>query len=211
LGKLARPNIASDTAILTSQSDPGTLLGTVGYISTGASERTNVAHRSDLFSFGAILYEMVSGKLAFHGETSVETSNAILKEDPSDLTTTNRSVPPIIERIMRHCQKKALKNACSLHEMWPSRLEPGPELRDPHSQAPMTGESRARRLLASPWDRLAFTAVALLTFLVVWLWRRVPCDRVCEVDQRQLCAEQQRLATAGLFSDGTRLYFPARP
>jgi Tol biopolymer transport system component len=63
-------------------------------------------HRSDLFSFGAILYEMLSGKRAFRGETSVETMSAILKEDPPEFAQTNRSVPPALERIVRHCLEK---------------------------------------------------------------------------------------------------------
>src|SRR5207237_6932614 len=63
-------------------------------------------HRSDLFSFGAILYEMLSGKRAFSGETSVETMSAILKQDPPELTETNRTAPPALERIVRHCLEK---------------------------------------------------------------------------------------------------------
>jgi len=63
-------------------------------------------HRSDVFSFGTILYEMLSGKRAFHGDSSVETMSAILKQDPPELTETNRAVPPALERIVRHCLEK---------------------------------------------------------------------------------------------------------
>ena len=62
--------------------------------------------RSDIFSFGAILYEMLSGKRAFHGETAADTMSAILKEDPPDLTETNRNVSPALERIVQHCLEK---------------------------------------------------------------------------------------------------------
>jgi hypothetical protein len=62
--------------------------------------------RSDLFAFGAVLYEMLSGKRAFHGETSTDTMSAILHSDPPELTETNRSVPPALERIVRHCLEK---------------------------------------------------------------------------------------------------------
>jgi eukaryotic-like serine/threonine-protein kinase len=58
---------------------------------------------SDLFSFGAILYEMLSGKRAFRGATSADTMSAILKEDPPDLGETSRQIPPALERIVRHC------------------------------------------------------------------------------------------------------------
>src|SRR5262249_44825405 len=62
--------------------------------------------RSDIFSFGAILYEMVSGKRAFHRETPADTMSAILKEDPPDLSETNRNVSPALDRIIQHCLEK---------------------------------------------------------------------------------------------------------
>jgi Tol biopolymer transport system component len=63
-------------------------------------------HRSDLFAFGAILYEMISGKRAFHGETPADTMSAILKEDPPELSETARNVPPALERVVHHCLEK---------------------------------------------------------------------------------------------------------
>jgi Tol biopolymer transport system component len=62
--------------------------------------------RSDIFSFGAILYEMLSGQRAFHRDTAAETISAILKEDPPDLSTTNQNVPPGLERLVAHCLEK---------------------------------------------------------------------------------------------------------
>src|SRR2546422_3808167 len=82
------------------------VMGTVGYMSPEQVKGQNADHRSDLFSFGAILYEMLSGKRAFSGETSVETMSAILKQDPPELTETNRTAPPALERIVRHCLEK---------------------------------------------------------------------------------------------------------
>jgi Tol biopolymer transport system component len=62
--------------------------------------------RSDLFAFGAILYEMLSGSRAFHRDSAAETMSAILREEPPDLSATNRSVQPGLERIVRHCLEK---------------------------------------------------------------------------------------------------------
>jgi Tol biopolymer transport system component len=62
--------------------------------------------RSDIFSFGAILYEILSGKRAFHGDTSADTMSAILKDDPPDLTETNRNISPALDRIVQHCLEK---------------------------------------------------------------------------------------------------------
>ncbi len=72
--------------------DPGTVMGTVGYISPEQLKGKQVDHRSDIFSFGAILYEMLSGKRAFRGESMAETMSAILREDPPDRSETNKTV-----------------------------------------------------------------------------------------------------------------------
>jgi len=62
--------------------------------------------RSDIFSFGAILYEMLSGKRAFHGDSAADTMSAILREDPADLSVTNQNISPGLERIVRHSIEK---------------------------------------------------------------------------------------------------------
>ena len=85
---------------------PGTVMGTVGYMSPEQVRGQTLDHRSDIFSFGAILYEMVSGKRAFKGDTGVETMNAILKEDPPELSQSGLNVMPGLDRIVRHCLDK---------------------------------------------------------------------------------------------------------
>ena len=65
-----------------------------------------VDHRSDIFAFGAIFFEMLSGTRAFKRDTAAETMTAILKEDPPDLTEINRNISPALERIVRHCLEK---------------------------------------------------------------------------------------------------------
>jgi eukaryotic-like serine/threonine-protein kinase len=79
LAKLTRSETEDQTQ--TVQSDPGTVVGTVGYMSPEQLRGKPADARSDLFSFGAILYEMLSGKRAFHGESPAETMSAILKEE----------------------------------------------------------------------------------------------------------------------------------
>ncbi len=86
--------------------DAGKVLGTVGYMSPEQVRAQPVDHRSDIFSFGAVLYEMLSGRRAFRGPSNVETMNAILEEDPPDLSGTNRHLPPGLERIVSHCLEK---------------------------------------------------------------------------------------------------------
>jgi WD40 repeat protein len=86
--------------------EAGVVLGTAGYMSPEQVRGMALDPRSDIFSFGAILYEMLSGKRAFHGDTPADTMSSILKEDPPDLNETNRNVSPALERIVQHCLEK---------------------------------------------------------------------------------------------------------
>ncbi len=90
----------------TAGTEPGVVLGTLGYMSPEQVRGKPSDARSDIFSFGAILYEMLSGKRAFHGDSAADTMSAILKEDPPDLSVTNQSISPGLERIVRHCIEK---------------------------------------------------------------------------------------------------------
>ena len=87
--------------------DPHAVLGTVGYMSPEQVRAQPVDHRSDLFSFGCVLYEMLSGERAFRGASAVETMNAILKEEPPELSAGTAKIPPALERIVRHCLEKS--------------------------------------------------------------------------------------------------------
>ncbi len=89
-----------------SPTSPGTVLGTAGYMSPEQVRGQTVDHRSDIFSFGTILYEMATGRRAFQGESAVETMNAILKDDPPEIDITQMKVSPGLERVTRHCLEK---------------------------------------------------------------------------------------------------------
>jgi serine/threonine protein kinase len=84
---------------------PGTLLGTVGYMAPEQVRGLTADHRSDIFSLGVILYEMLSGVAPFHGDSSVETLYAILKADPAPLRR-QRHVSADLEHVVRHCLEK---------------------------------------------------------------------------------------------------------
>jgi len=86
--------------------EPGVVMGTLGYMAPEQVRGRPTDARSDIFSFGAILYEMLSGKRAFHGDSAADTMSAILKEDPPDLSVTNQGIAPGLERIVRHCLEK---------------------------------------------------------------------------------------------------------
>jgi eukaryotic-like serine/threonine-protein kinase len=86
--------------------DPGVVMGTVGYMSPEQVRGQKIDHRSDIFSLGAILYEMLSGRRAFHGQSAADTLSAVLKEDPPDLLDSNSAVTPAVERLVSHCLEK---------------------------------------------------------------------------------------------------------
>jgi len=88
------------------QTDPGTVMGTVGYMSPEQVRGLAVDSRSDLFAFGAILYEMLSGARAFRRDTASDTMSAILRDDPPELAESGRNIPPALDRIVRHCLEK---------------------------------------------------------------------------------------------------------
>jgi dipeptidyl aminopeptidase/acylaminoacyl peptidase len=90
----------------TGATEPGVVLGTLGYMSPEQVKGKPADARSDIFAFGAILYEMLSGRRAFHADSAAETMSAILREDPPDLSVTNQNLPPGIDRILRHCLEK---------------------------------------------------------------------------------------------------------
>ena len=90
----------------TKGTEPGVVLGTLGYMAPEQVRGKPADARSDIFSFGAILYEMLSGKRAFQGDSAADTMSAILKEDPPDLSVTNQAISPGLERIVRHCLEK---------------------------------------------------------------------------------------------------------
>ena len=86
--------------------EPGVVMGTMGYMSPEQVRALPVDPRSDLFSLGAILYEMLSGRRAFHGATAADTMSAILKEDPPELGEPGGRVPPALARVVGHCLEK---------------------------------------------------------------------------------------------------------
>jgi eukaryotic-like serine/threonine-protein kinase len=92
-----------DATLLTST---GVILGTVGYMSPEQLRGQTIDCRSDIFSFGVIFYEMLTGKRAFRGATQADTISAILKEDPENLWELIPNAPPATSHIVRHCLEK---------------------------------------------------------------------------------------------------------
>lgn len=98
--------------------NPGVVMGTVGYMSPEQVRGEKADHRSDIFSFGAILHEMITGRRAFRRDTMAETMTAILREEPEELSATNPNINPALERIVNRClEKKTERRFHSAHDL----------------------------------------------------------------------------------------------
>ena len=102
-GEASTTTPRGDTA---SHTRPGEILGTVGYMSPEQVRGQPADPRSDIFAFGCILYECLTGARAFEGETRVETAYAVLNDDPEPITSAGRRVPPALVRIVQRCLEK---------------------------------------------------------------------------------------------------------
>jgi serine/threonine protein kinase len=97
----------SDERTMEQDTSPGTVIGTVGYMSPEQVRGQVVDHRSDIFSLGTLLYEMLAGEHPFRGDSPADTMSAILREDPREITGINPNVPPGLDRVIRHCMEKS--------------------------------------------------------------------------------------------------------
>ncbi len=104
---LAKLNEVADAdATINLSTQAGVVLGTVGYMSPEQVRGKPADNRSDIFSFGAVLYEMLAGRRAFNGDSVADAMSAILKEDPPELTATNREISPTLDHIVHRCLEK---------------------------------------------------------------------------------------------------------
>ena len=108
LAKLTQAHGSSVYSVLTvgDETEPGVVMGTAGYMSPEQVRGKAVDHRSDIFAFGAILYEMLAGQRAFQKPTSAETMTAILNEEPAPISQLTPQTPPALQRMVQRCLEK---------------------------------------------------------------------------------------------------------
>ena len=121
-----------------SATQPGTAVGTVAYMSPEQVRGQPVDARTDLFSLGVVLYEMLSGKRPFQRDTAAEIMTAILREEPPDLSETNRSIPAALENVVRHCLEKEPDGRFQSARDVVFALEALPEVSTSRPPAPMS-------------------------------------------------------------------------
>jgi serine/threonine protein kinase/tetratricopeptide (TPR) repeat protein len=106
LAKLTHAESETQVTKQTLDTEPGAVLGTVGYMSPEQVRGQAADHRSDIFAFGAILYEMLSGKRAFQGETTADTMSAILSKEPKSISQVVPSISRAVSQVVHHCLEK---------------------------------------------------------------------------------------------------------
>ena len=148
--------------------EAGTVMGTMGYMSPEQVRGLPADHRSDIFSFGTILYEMLSGKKAFKRDTASDTMAAILLQEPPELTQSGRNISPALDHIVKHCLEKDRDNR------FQSARDIAFNLSEQSSSSVVNGASGVQ--LAAPPARkskvlvavAAVVVLAALGFLLLW-------------------------------------------
>jgi Tol biopolymer transport system component len=160
---------ASEPTIAVPGTQTGLLLGTVGYMSPEQVRGEPADHRSDIFSLGAILYELVCGRRAFKAPTGAETMAAILNAEPEPLSSDSRPVSPSVERIIRHClEKDPRERYQSAHDL-AFHLKGALELVDGRGEGAAGAASTKRPLLwAALGVMLAGVAAGIFVGRPVW-------------------------------------------
>src|SRR5262249_7271554 len=149
LAKLTQPenDPGSGTNLPTASrgTEPGVVLGTLGYMSPEQVRGKPADSGSAIFSFGAILYEMLWGKRAFHGESAADTMSAILKEDPPELSQTRPDLAPGLDRVVRHCLEKSPEERFQSARDLAFDLETISDVSAPAASSAAREEGRGRR------------------------------------------------------------------
>ncbi len=151
---------------VTRDTEPGTVLGTVDYMSPEQARGETADARSDVFSFGVVLYEMLSGRRPFHRGTATETMAAILRDDPPTLSAASRDIPAGLERVLRRCLEKRSGERFESTRDLALALEAVSE-----SPAPAPAARRRRALW---WAAAGLAAVLAVSAGVAWRVRSPP-------------------------------------
>jgi serine/threonine protein kinase len=155
---------ASTAAVPTALTERGTVLGTAAYMAPEQIQGEAAAARSDVFALGVVLYEMVTGRRAFAGSTSVAIAGAILHHDPPSAMSVRSDVPPALDRLVRACLvKNPAARWQTAHDAALELIGISEDVRRPPAASPIPG----RRQSWLPW---ALAAMAVFAAGALWLW-----------------------------------------
>jgi len=186
---------------LTTVTKSGAVVGTVAYMSPEQLRGKVVDHRSDIFSFGAILYEMLTSRRAFRGETEVDTMTAVLREEPAEANLLEAAIPPGYQDIVKHCLEKDPENRFQSAKDLAFALQTlsGPSGREIRFPRPRRGVSRV-----IPWA-LAAALAATISLLAIIMLRPSPPAPVYQ----RLTFEAGTIYSARFDPDGLSIVYSA--
>ncbi len=155
----------------------GTILGTIQYMSPEQLEGKEADARSDIFAFGALLYEMATGKRAFEGQSQAGMIAGILERDPISVSNINPNTPPAFERLIKKCLNK------NPEARWQSARDLADEIRwiaQSGSQVGIPAYVAARRKLKFrlAWAIAAIAGIVAACFTYLWFSRDIPVQNV---------------------------------
>src|SRR5215469_17923425 len=194
---------ASTLALEEHLTSPGTAVGTIAYMSPEQARAKELDARTDLFSLGAVLYEITSGKLPFKGESTAVIFEAILNQTPVSLQQFNHHVPSDLERVVSKCLEKD-RNLRYQHAS-EIRTDLQRLKRDTDSGRVSGSQAKIVGALASKSPIRAIAALILATLILAAIWMRGPLPSPHVVSIKQLTHDGAR--KLGLVTDGTRIYF----
>ena len=202
LAKLTRRRTDSGEAGVSDGTEPGMVMGTVGYMSPEQVRGQAVDGRTDIFAFGAILYEMLAGRRAFERPTPAETMAAILNEEPAAISEFAPKTPPAMVRVVKRCLEKDPEQRFQSASDLAFALE---ALSDSSASVPDDGHGRASRRIWV-WLVVAAALFALAGLGVVW-WRTPPALPVVTSVAQLTDDGEPKPGPGATFTDGSRIYF----
>jgi serine/threonine protein kinase/Tol biopolymer transport system component len=207
LAKLMQTQSDSDgnAPTMTRGTDPGMVMGTAGYMSPEQVRGHAVDHRTDIFVFGAILYEMLTGTRAFHRATSAETLTAILNDEPPAISQLVQTTPPGLQRVVHHCLEKTPEQRFHSASDLAFALEALSESGGIPAVAVRGKPDEPRRSNVLIWSAgvVAVLTLAAAAYLVIASRNSVPALRISEYTK----ITHDGLAKSLKGTDGSRLYF----
>jgi serine/threonine protein kinase len=195
----------------TKQTEEGTIVGTVAYMSPEQAEGKTLDARSDIFSFGSVLYEMITGRRAFQGSNKLATLSAIIDKDPAPPSQINKQTPPELEKLVLRCLRKDSERR--LQHMGDIKLALT-DLKEESDSGKLTlpsGEvvlARPRQNHWWPWIAVSCLILAGVAAALLWLRSPKPADRS---EWTQLTNVPDAVSQPALSPDGHMLTFVRGP
>lgn len=188
----------------------GTVMGTVGYMAPEQVRGEPLDARVDIFALGTVLYEMLSGRRAFKRDSSIETLNAILKEEPEDLLAVRGELPPALERLVNHCLEKRPENRFQSMKDLAYALGTAGSTSSASRRTPAPADPPPPSWRRTAWAFAAGAAVVLLLTALVWQLGWTPAQPAALPAFNRLGHTAGLVESAFFTADGRSIYYTAR-